>query len=185
MPSATDPRSLFRLNMNEDLAYLSDPELQLIEKLKDEDVEVRRKAAAECWKKSEPENAAYRQFQSVSVYENKAKTSTRLLEALVAGCADDDFKVRYDCASAMGRYGKTDRFTVDPFVARLAQKLSNNETSAALKCKMAESLSRIGTPASMYSKALGDNLEHEDWQVRLACVEGLDRLGPEIKKHYS
>eukprot|EP00929_Paragymnodinium_shiwhaense_P109878 TRINITY_DN76450_c0_g1_i1.p1 TRINITY_DN76450_c0_g1~~TRINITY_DN76450_c0_g1_i1.p1 ORF type:complete len:353 (+),score=57.11 TRINITY_DN76450_c0_g1_i1:83-1060(+) len=183
-PFATNVQELDRMPMNPDAVQLDRKTKKALDDMKSEDVKVRQKAAAALWKMSENHHGAYNQLESVEASAENT-LSLELLEALVSGCEDDDFRVRYDCATALGRFGLSHRWTVDPYIARVANKLQRNETSAEARAKLAESLGRIGTPAGVYSKAIGDNLEHEDWRVRLACVEAMDRLGPEIQRHYS
>jgi len=128
------------------------------------DVEQRRQAALGLWRMSK-------------------EASPATYEALVKAVTDDDWKVRWDAALAFGKLGLADRWNTDPYIARLAMKLKRNTTDPITKCKLAEALGRIGTPAQVYSRNIGDNLEHEDWRVRLACTEALGRLGPEQHLH--
>lgn len=155
-----------------------------LEGLKSADVDVRRDAVKALWKMTlEPHKTGYRQYESAYGKESRPEADPEVYEAFVTACLDDDWKVAWDAALGLGRLGTSDRWNTDPYIARLAHKLTKNTTGAEDKCKLAEALGKIGSPAQPYSRAVGGNLHHEDWAVRYACIDAIGRLGPEIQLH--
>lgn len=137
-----------------------DPEAAVqVAKLKDSDVEVRRAAILALWRL-------------------KGEASPATFEAVLESIYDEDWKVRWDAALVLHRLGTLDFLSADPYIARLAARLRNNETSADEKVILTEALGRIGVPAQPYVRSVGGSLEHEDWRVRFAACEAIGRLGP-------
>lgn len=117
----------------------------------------------------------------VALWRNCTEAKPEIMQALCKAVLDDDFTVRWDACRAFEKLGKVDTMNTDPWIARLAKKLQNNETAVEWKILLADALGRIGTPAHAYSRAVGSNLEHEDVRVRLVSVEAIGRLGPQAR----
>lgn len=163
-PFATSADQLVRRPMFLEEGVFDPIQERHVEALASEDLEVRRAGALELWR-----------------FEGQATAATK--EALLVALLDPDWKVRWDAALTLGKLGLADRWNTDPYIARVAAKLRSNTTEADAKVCFAEAIGRIGTPAHPYSRAVGDNLEHPDWRVRLACAEALGKMGPEQHFH--
>mmetsp|Transcript_95903 Transcript_95903/g.286270 ORF Transcript_95903/g.286270 Transcript_95903/m.286270 type:complete len:336 (-) Transcript_95903:115-1122(-) len=162
-PFATSAAQLIRRPM--DRTSEVDPEMEAhVKALISEDAEERRAGAYAIWRTC-------------------TKASPALLEALSQAVLDEDFKVRWDAALSLEKLGKLDRWSTDPYIARLAHKLKKEDTDPFEKVLLLEALGRIGTPAHVYSRIIGDQLAHEDWRVRLVACEALGKLGPEVHLH--
>lgn len=138
--------------------------------LSDPDPKVRRAAAAQLWKIMD----GGRRMQM------DGRSATRATyEALVRATFDDDWKVRWDAALSLGKLAHSNRWETDPFIAKIAHWLRDPEMDPMAKVCAIQALERIGPPSYPYAKAIGDNLEHGDWRVRLAACEAFGNLGPE------
>jgi len=161
-PFATKASELIRREMNPDVRGANPEEDKLAADLKSPDVEVRRAAAESLWR-------------SMSLV-----SSPTTMLVLVSAVMDDDLKVRMDAAATLGKVGKMDRFNTDPYIARLAQRLrKDSDANTFERILVLEALARIGTPAQLYSKYIGLQLDHEEWMVRLSAVNAIGKLGPE------
>lgn len=142
----------------------------LAKMLEDPDVEVRRGSIEKLWEVMD----GGRRMQM------DGRPATRLTyEALVRACFDDDWKVRWDAALALGKLALSARWDTDPFIAKIAHWLRDPGMPPQAKICAIQALTRIGPSSYPYAKAIGDHLEHPDWRVRLASVEALGNLGPE------
>jgi len=139
---------------------------QFIRDMASEDVEVRRAAAKLLWERKYP------------------FVHTKTKEALFAALLDEDFQVRYDASMTMVtmlEHSSQAAIRIDPYVARMAQKLTRNTTLPEHKVCYAEGFSRMGLLVRPYSYALGKNLLNDDPRVRYACLQAYQAFGTEWK----
>jgi len=175
-PFATRSSELDRRHMYRDDKAPEEGDDQEIQakKLADPDVEVRREAIKRLWEVMD----GGRRMQM------DGRAATRITyEALVRATFDDDWKVRWDAALAIGKLAHSSRWETDPYIAKIAHWLKDKEMPSEAKICAIQALERIGAPCYPYAKAIADHLEHADWKVRLTAVTAMGNLGPE-QHHY-
>lgn len=166
-PFALTSQELIRRPLNPEPTYVDPKLLEAAQQLDSEDVSIRREGAQYL-----QENLRY-------------ASSPTIMEKLLESLYHEDFQVRMVVARCFSSVGETDRWGMDPYVARLANRLKDDSTSPFERVLILEALGRMGEPAQLYSKFVGWNLEHEEWLVRLSALNCIGQLGPELQFHRS
>ncbi|NEO93624.1 MAG: NACHT domain-containing protein [Moorea sp. SIO3G5] len=156
----------------------------LLTRLKDENFDVRRRAAktlGNLGNNSEDVVSALRallQHDEPFVRENAANALGRLgnssetvVSAFLTQLEDPDFCVRERAAHALGKLGNSSETVVNPLLARLKDDKSN------VRMRVAYALGELGNSSETVVKALLARLQDDDSFVRGQAARGLGRLG--------
>eukprot|EP00933_Yihiella_yeosuensis_P055023 TRINITY_DN5365_c0_g1_i7.p1 TRINITY_DN5365_c0_g1~~TRINITY_DN5365_c0_g1_i7.p1 ORF type:complete len:352 (+),score=27.79 TRINITY_DN5365_c0_g1_i7:39-1058(+) len=163
-PFAVTVKELVRRPLDFETAASSE-ELEMAHNLTSRDIEVRRTAAKNM------------------MTEVKSAQNPKVMGALFNAVYDQDHEVRLLAADAIRRIAIDDYYGADPWVAKFAQKLRNNETSVIERVLTLESLGRLGQIAQFYTRCTSSSFLHEEPMVRLAAVGCIKRIGDQFDKY--